>query len=328
MSSATSLQALQTILPGLFKKYTSGTGSLAAFMALAPINSHKGQNGAYQQMTTKLGYNAQLGNVGEVSDSATRGLAPMAFTEVNFTHTKHATDWIYVDDRVAEALNAPNPDLDVFSEALEYVEAMMCGYLHVKLEAAIDALSTYGTALDLTDTTTKLSSFLRTFSDTQALTVGPRQRPNTFGFGPQAYTLILELDEVREAASNIGTVYPTAGVVDSAAFHGQGNPTVAPAVQAVCARAGVTPVLVDESYINAAGSDAWIFTTKGFLGHSAAGSRPSCLKTFSPYDALIDVVTGRLNPPALPGDAYLVRSEYALETVDTNLGKEVTLTLS
>jgi len=328
MASFDGNQALPEVLSGLFKAYSLSRGSLASFMALAPVSTHRSRNGQFQVRSTTFGYDQQRGNVGKVSDGAGRGIAVVDYTDVNFTMEQFATDWHYVDDRVAEALGAENPDLDAFAEAIEQAESAMTGFLHEHLHTAIDALSAYGTALDLTDSTTRLSQFLAGASDAQALETAPRFRPNVFAFGPTAYRLLLNLDEVREAASNMGGVYPTKGTPDASPFYSGAALEVAPALVEVCRRVGVRPVLIDEAKISAAGTKSFIFTTKGFLGYAAPGRAPSCLKTFSPYDGLVDVIQDRIAPPAMPGDAYCVRSELKLETVDTNLGKEITLTLS
>jgi hypothetical protein len=59
-------EALAEILPGLFKAYTSGQGTLAPFFQVAPLNSHRSSNGTYQVRDTRFGYSEKRGNVGKV----------------------------------------------------------------------------------------------------------------------------------------------------------------------------------------------------------------------------------------------------------------------
>jgi hypothetical protein len=320
-------EALAEILPGLFKAYTSGQGSLAPFFQVAPLNSHRSSNGTYQVRDTRFGYSEKRGNVGKVSaGGATRGVQPINYSEVAIAMEQFATDWVYVDDRTREALIAGNSDLDAATEALDYVSDAMGGFLYNQLHTAIDSLSAYGTTLALGTASLDLVEYFRTYSDTVALAAGPRYRPNVFAFGPTVYNALLALDQVREAGKNLGSAYPTKGIADGE-YYRSGRLEVAPALRAVLAEAGITPVLIDESYENEAGSQAWQFNLKGFCGHAAPGRRPSCLKIFSPYDELIKVVTGRLAPPYKPGDAYMVEAEYQIKTVDSNLGNEITITV-
>jgi len=327
MGSFDHSEALAEILPGLFKAYTSGQGDLAPFFKLAPLNSHRSSNGTYQVRDTRFGYDAQRGNVGKTSaGGATRGVQAINYSEVAIAMEQFATDWVYVDDRTKAALDAGNSDLDASQEALEYVSDAMGGFLYNELHTAVDSLAAYGTTLALGTASFDLVGFFQDFSNSIALATGPRFRPNVFGFGPEVYKALLGLDQVREAARNMGSAYPTKGIADGEYFR-TGKLEVAPALRNVLAQAGIEPVLIDESYKDSTGTQAWQFgSTKGFSGHAAAGRRPSCLKIFSPYDELIEVVTGTLAPPYKPGEAYMVEAEYQIKTVDSNLGNEITIT--
>jgi len=320
-------EALTETLPGLFKAYTSGQGSLAPFFQIAPLNTHQSSNGTFQVRDTRFGYDAQRGNVGKVAaGSAHRGLQAINYSEVAVAMERFLTDWVYVDDRTRDALQAGNSDLDAVTEGLDYVADAMGGFLYNELHTAIDALSAYGTTLALNTTSLDLVGYFRTYSDTLALAAGPRFRPNVFAFGPTVYNALLSMDQVREASRNMGTVYPTQGIADGE-FYRRETLEVAPALRAVLGQAGITPVLIDESYKDSTGTQAFQFGLKGFCGHAAPGRRPSCLKTFSPYSELIKVHTGRLSPPNLPGDAFAVEAEYQIKSVDTNLGNEITITV-
>ena len=298
-------EALSEILPGLFKAYTSGQGTLAPFFQVAPLNTHRSSNGTYQVRDTRFGYSEKRGNVGKTSaGGATRGVQPINYSEVAIAMEQYATDWVYVDDRTREALMAGNSDLNAQTEALDYVSDAMGGFLYNQLHTAIDALSAYGTTLALNTASLDLVDYFRTYSDTVALATGPRYRPNVFAFGPTVYKALLALDQVREAARNLGSAYPTKGVADGE-YYRSGRLEVAPALRSVLAEAGITPVLIDESYEDETGSQA----------------------IFSPYQELIKVITGRLAPPFKPGDAYMIEAEYQIKTVDSNLGNEITITV-
>lgn len=315
MTAVNPNRALTSVITGCLKRYVGSNGTFPE-LQIAPHLTQRGPNGQFQVLKTPLKYNAQKGGANRAGWDGRRGIITLDYDTVSTKLEPFRSDAFILSDDARAMLEAENPDLTVLDDGMFMVTEQLRGRLAEEVATAVAALTSGGT-LDLTAASTNVQKTLVQTATSIMKKTG--LRPNVFACGREAVDLLLTNNTQIAAFHGVATAPgATTGAVGLEALR-----------RFFREQCEAELVVLDRSIINAAGSDAFQWSTTAFFGYAAGGAQPSCLKTCAPDPDVVKIKVGELGVlDDGPGTVIVADGHIDLVTVDAELGRKFTLTIT
>lgn len=312
---ATTNTALGKAIAGLQRDYRNSNNW--AGLAIAPYVKG-GTNGQIQVMTTDGRYDARDANPSVAYGGQHRQLR-MELSKIPYALELYDLGGIPLDQRMIEALESANPELDLVDSAVQMI--MDNGYAAwlTGFSTAAAGLTDVGSALDLS---VPNGGVLEYFLDARdAIHASTGKRPTHVYVGQEAASKLMLQDDIQGTTAIAGDTGTNARRTGSVSM-----PMVYDWFKS---RLNLELVVEEHAGILVSGVAGFSLTTAGFLGYCAPGTQMSTLKTIvsDPNAEVVRIHTRDLAYPSRPGVGVSGDAEFQVLATTPATGRKFTITL-
>jgi len=320
---ATVSQSLTNAIPGLFRERANDPTKRSSALEIAPLVTQNSL-GQYQIMVSDLRLDERDASQGaELGDSADFSPGSIEYGSVSVVTKRYGANSFHIPDRVVLALQNNNAQLDVARSAMNFVSDQLYGrFTKITIDAATAGLTASGAGvLDLsTGGATDLVSY---FSEVvHEILLGSTQRPNYIYMGPLVRHALRNMDSIQGGVAIASAASPTADRRTGYVSFGE--------IDSFFAEYGLTVITDDTSFVNTAGTPAFLLSNKVIVGRAEAGGR-SALHTFvqreGANDDLMKFYVREAANLAAPGIYVAGDMRIKVEVTDPQLARILTVTL-
>jgi len=320
---ATVAQSLSKAIPGLFRERANDPSRRPVALDVAPMVTQNGL-GEYQIITTDLRLDERDATQGaELGDSADFSAAAVSYNTVSVATKRYAAQSFHIPERVIQALQGNNAQLDLARNAMNFVADQLYGRFTRELLTAAAASLTPTTAgtLDLSSPgATDLVDYFNTV--VEEIMLGSTVRPDYIFIGPRVRHALRNMDTVQGGPALASG--PLVSVSRRTGYVGFG------AVDSFFADYGMRVLTEDSSFINSSGANKFLLDDKIIVGRAQAGGR-SAMHTFVQRDGengdLLKFYVGDAALPSAPGIIVAGDMRMKVEVTDPELARIIDCTL-